>query len=137
VREGLKYARELLGRQRGVARGTLIVLEALAALITIAVVVVGLVNHFDSQSAVAIPGEGKRIAAFQQVANRICTEHRGNVDRALAGANNRVERLSFLARSARRHVRSQRWRRWSSNQRISVEAQESAAACGFCHRCHS
>jgi hypothetical protein len=89
----------LSSRKRGAARGTLIALEALAAVITIAVVAIGLINHFDSGQVATTPGEGKRIVAFRQVTNRICTEHRGNVHRALAEANNRVERLSFLARA--------------------------------------
>lgn len=84
---------------RGIARRTLTSLEALAALITVGAVVVALVNHFDSKPAPALPGEGKRIVAFRQVANRICTEHRGNVSRALAEAGSRVERLSLLARA--------------------------------------
>ena len=74
-------------------------LEALAALITIAVVAIGLVNHFDSRQVARTPGEGKRIVAFRQVANRICTEHQGNVRRALTEADNRVELLGFLARA--------------------------------------
>lgn len=87
------------GRSRGIARRTLVSLEALAALITVGAVVVALVNHFNSKPTDVLPGEGKRIVAFRQVANRICTEHRDNVDRALAEAGSRVERLSFLARA--------------------------------------
>lgn len=83
----------------GIARRTLVSLEALAALITVGAVVVALVNHFSSDSLTGLPGEGKRIVAFRQVANRICTEHRGNVNRAFSEADNRIERLSFLARA--------------------------------------
>jgi hypothetical protein len=77
----------------------LVSLEALAALITVGAVVVALVNHFNSEPVAALPGEGKRIVAFRQLANRICTEHRGNVSRAFTEANNRIERLGFLARA--------------------------------------
>jgi hypothetical protein len=92
-------AKKRSARGRGIARGTLVSLEALAALITVGAVVVALVNHFNSEPTSALPGEGKRIVAFRQVANRLCTEHRGNVNRALAEADSRIERLSFLARA--------------------------------------
>lgn len=99
-------AGELWGRTRGairqrrnIARGAFIGLEALAALITIGAVAIGLVNHFDSSSPTELPGEGKRIVAFRQVANRICTEHRGNVHRALAEAPDRIERLGYVSRA--------------------------------------
>lgn len=95
----MRGAREALRRKRGVARGALVALEALAAVVTIAVVVIGLINPFDSKQAEAIPGEGKRVVAFRQVANGICTEHRGNVHRALVQAGSRVERLAFIARA--------------------------------------
>jgi hypothetical protein len=48
---------------RGIVRGTLISLEALAALITVGAVVIALVNHFNSDPVAALPGEGKRIIA--------------------------------------------------------------------------
>jgi hypothetical protein len=92
-------AREAVGRRRSVARGAFIGLEVLAALITIAVVAVGLINHFGASGTTELPGEGKRIVAFQQVANRICTEHRNNVRRAFAEAPNRIERLGYLSRA--------------------------------------
>jgi hypothetical protein len=84
---------------RAIARGTLILLEALAALITVGALVVALVNHFNSDPVTTLPGEGKRIVAFRQVANRICTEHRSNVKQAFAEASDRIERLSFIARA--------------------------------------
>ena len=67
-------------------------------MITVGAVAIGLVNHFDSSGTAERPGEGKRIVAFRQVASRICTEHRGNVHRALAEAPNQIERLSHLSR---------------------------------------
>jgi hypothetical protein len=73
--------------------------EAAAAIVTIAAVAIGLVNHFTSDPARTFPGEGKRIVAFRQVANRICTENRGNLHRALTEAGSRVERLGFVARA--------------------------------------
>ena len=69
------------------------------AVLTIALVAIGLAQHFDASDGSTIPGEGKRIVAFRQVTNRICTEHRDNLHRALAEATHRIERLAFLARA--------------------------------------
>lgn len=99
VGKGLRSVREALGRRREIAHGGLVALEAIAAVITIVVVAIGLIDHFDSGQTAAVPGEGKRIVAFRQVANRICTEHRGNVHRALVEAESRVEQLGFVARA--------------------------------------
>ena len=99
--ELLGQIREAIGQRRGTARSAFIGLEALAALITIGALAVGLVNHFDSSGPTELPGEGKRIVAFRQVANRICTEHRGNVHRALAEAPDRIERLGYVSRAIR------------------------------------
>lgn len=96
---GRTRIREAIRRRRSTAGGALRVIEAIAAVITIAVVAIGLAHHFDSSDAAKLPGEGKRIVAFRQVANRICTEHRGNLRRALAEAPNRIERLGFISRA--------------------------------------
>jgi hypothetical protein len=85
--------------RKGATGGALRAVEAVAAVITIAAVVVGLAHHFDSNDVARVPGEGRRIVAFRQVANRICTEHRGNLRRALAEAPNRIERLGFVSRA--------------------------------------
>lgn len=86
-------------RGRGIARGASRGLEILAAVITVGAVAIALINHFGSSSPAELPGEGKRIVAFRQVANRICTEHRGNIHRALAAAHSRVERLGYISRA--------------------------------------
>jgi hypothetical protein len=39
------------------------------------------------------------VVAFRQVANRICTENRGNMHRALKEARSRIERLAYVARA--------------------------------------
>lgn len=95
----MRLIRDAIRRRRDVAHGALLTVEAIAAVITVAVVVIGLVNHFSSSKTAEIPGEGKRIVAFRQVANRICTEHRANLHRALIEASDRVERLGFVARA--------------------------------------
>src|ERR1700727_2723055 len=67
--------------------------------------IVGLVlaawHHFDSQSPAALPGEGKRVVAFRQLANRICTESRQNLWRTEPQDGSKVVRLSFAARALR------------------------------------
>lgn len=94
----LQAIRGAINRRRGIARGALLWVEAAAAIATVAAVAIGLVNHFTSEPDPKIPGEGKRVVAFRQVANRICTENRGNMRRALVEARSRVERLGFVAR---------------------------------------
>ncbi|MBA3867093.1 MAG: hypothetical protein H0X42_12240 [Solirubrobacterales bacterium] len=74
-------------------------IEAIGALASLAALTFGVVNHFESGGIEPIPGEGKRIVAFRQVTNRICTEHRQNLQRALAEARNRLERLTFISRA--------------------------------------
>jgi hypothetical protein len=87
-----------LARRRGLARGTVLWIEALAAIATVALVVIGLLNHFTSGSE-TFPGEGKRVVAFRQVTNRICAEHRDNLRRALASGSSGVERLANISRA--------------------------------------
>lgn len=85
-------------RRRGVARGACLWVETAAAVVTVAAVAIGLINHFVADSEQTHPGEGKRVVAFRQVANRICTEHQANMHRALAEGRTRVERLGFIGR---------------------------------------
>ena len=73
-------------------------IEGVAAVATIAVVAIGLVNHFAAGDE-TFPGEGKRVVAFRQVTNRICTEHRDNLRRAMAEGRTRVERIGYVARA--------------------------------------
>jgi hypothetical protein len=95
---GWRSVKRAIERRRDLARGALLWIEALAAIATVAIVVISLVDHF-AAGGETFPGEGKRVVAFRQVTNRICTEHRGNLRRALAEARSRVERLGFVARA--------------------------------------
>jgi hypothetical protein len=96
---GFQSAKRAVSRRRGVARGALPWVEAAAAIATVAVITIGLINHFFPGGEAIFPGEGKRVVAFRQITNRICTEHRGNLRRALAQAPNRVVRLGYVARA--------------------------------------
>jgi hypothetical protein len=98
LRSGLRRIQDAIERRRGIARGALLWIEAAAALATVGAIAVGLVNHFTADGDRNFPGEGKRVVAFRQVTNRICTENRGNMHRALAEGRSRVERLGFVAR---------------------------------------
>lgn len=95
---GVQRLRDAISRRRGVGRGALLWVEAAAAIATVTAVGIGLVNHFTAEPGQEFPGEGKRIVAFRQVANRICTENQGNMNRALAEGRSRIERLGFVAR---------------------------------------
>lgn len=95
----LKKLSEAIGRRRGIARGALLWVEAAAAVATVAAIGIGVVNHFTSTGDAKLAGEGKRVVAFRQVANRICTENQDNLHRALAEGRSRVERLGFVARA--------------------------------------
>lgn len=97
-RRGLGAFRGAIARRRGIAHGALLWIEAAAAIATVAAVAIGLVNHFTADPDPKFPGEGKRIVAFRQVANRICTENRGNMHRALVEGRSQVERLGFVAK---------------------------------------
>ena len=96
---GPQRFKQAIGKRRHMARGALFWIEAVAAMATVAILAIGLVNHFTSEGQAELPGEGKRIVAFRQVANRICTENRRNLSRALAEPASRVERLGFVARA--------------------------------------
>ncbi len=90
--------KEAIARRRTIARGALFWLEALAATVTVAAVAIGILNHFTADPEQKFPGDGKRIVAFRQITNRICTENQGNMDRAFAEGRSQVERLGFMAR---------------------------------------
>lgn len=75
-------------------------IEITAALATIAALGVGLAGHLsDHPSKSDDQGEGKRIVAFRQLADRICSEGRQNEKRAMDVGRTRSERLGFLARA--------------------------------------
>jgi hypothetical protein len=93
--------RSIFQRRGRVARGALLAVEAIVAIASLTGLALGLVHHFETDGSAAVPGEGKRIVAFRQVTNRICTEHRGNLHRALDEAGNRIQRLDFVARAMR------------------------------------
>jgi hypothetical protein len=95
---GWQTIKEAIKRRRSLGRGALLGIEALAAIATVAIVVISLVNHFTTEGE-SFPGEGKRVNAFRQVTNRICTEHRNNLQRALTDGRSRLERLDFVARA--------------------------------------
>jgi hypothetical protein len=97
--EPLQKLRETIGQRRGIARGALLWLEAAAAIATVTAIGIGVINHFTSTGDAKFPGEGKRVVAFRQIANRICTENQDNLRRALAQGRSRVERLGFVARA--------------------------------------
>jgi hypothetical protein len=94
----LQRVRDAISRPRGVGRGALLWVEAVAAIAAVTAVGIGLVNHFTAGPGREFPGEGKRIVAFRQVANRICIENRKNMHRALVDGRSRIERLGFVAR---------------------------------------
>jgi hypothetical protein len=75
-------------------------IEIAAAVATIAALGVGLANHLADHSAKPEnQREGKRIIAFRQLANRICSEGRQNERRAMDVGRTRSERLGFVARA--------------------------------------
>lgn len=95
----MQRIRKAIGRRHGITRGALIWVEAVAAIATVAAIGIGIINHFTSAGDARFPGEGKRVIAFRQVANRICTENRDNLQRALVDGHSRVEQLGFVARA--------------------------------------
>ena len=93
--------RRLLLRQRRPLEQLKFVLESILVVAGIVGLALALWHHFDSQSPAPLPGEGKRVVAFRQLANRICTENRQNQRRAQAQNASRVERLGCSARALR------------------------------------
>jgi hypothetical protein len=89
----------LLLRQRRPLGQLKFVLESILVVAGIVGLVLALWHHFDSQSPTRLPGEGKRVVAFRQLANRICTENRKNQRRAQAQNASRAERLGYSARA--------------------------------------
>jgi hypothetical protein len=88
----------LLGRRRSLGR-LKFALESILAVAGIVALILAIWHHFDAQSTTALPGEGKRVVAFRQLANRVCTENRQNQRRAETDGESRVERLDFAARA--------------------------------------
>lgn len=81
-------------------RGT-IFLEFFTAAVTAAALVVGLGHQLfgGGNGQRSYPGEGRRIVAFRQVANRICEENLQNMRRAREEANGTTQLLSFVHRA--------------------------------------
>jgi hypothetical protein len=91
--------KKLLLRQRRPLGRLKFTLESILVVAGIVALILAIWHHFDSQSPAAFPGEGKRVVAFRQLANRICTENRQNQQRAQTQNAPRVERLGFSARA--------------------------------------
>ena len=97
--------KELLLRQRRPFGRLKFGLESILVVAGMIALVLTIWHHLDSKSPAALPGEGKRVVAFRQLANRICTESRQNIGRAQAQKVGRVERLGYYARALGRNVR--------------------------------
>jgi hypothetical protein len=90
--------RTFLRRRREVAGRLKFTLEWILAVAGTIALAIAIWHHFQSGPE-TFPGEGKRVVAFRQVANRICTENRDNMHRALKGGRSRAERLGYVARA--------------------------------------
>jgi hypothetical protein len=95
----LRRVKELLLQQRRPFGRLKFTLESILVVAGTFALIVAVWNHFESNEPAAFPGEGKRVVAFRQVTNRICTENRQNMKVALAEAGSRVERLAYVARA--------------------------------------
>lgn len=91
--------RELLRRQRRPVARVKFALELILAVTGTVALIAALWHHLDPPSKSASPGEGRRIVAFRQLANRICVENRHNQQRALAQHTSEPTRLGFAARA--------------------------------------
>jgi hypothetical protein len=91
--------KELLLRQRRPLGRLKFTLESILVVAGTVALIVAIWHHLDSRSPAALPGEGKRVVAFRQLANRICTEGRRNQARADTQKAGRVQRLGFAARA--------------------------------------
>jgi hypothetical protein len=86
---------------RGLPRRATAGVEFFTAVVTAAVVLAGVFHHFfdTGEGQRSYPGEGRRIVAFRQLANRICEENTGNMNRALRDAESRPQLLSYMQRA--------------------------------------
>jgi hypothetical protein len=76
-----------------------VALEVVAAVASIVVVGIGLIDRLTpSASAPALP-EGRQIVAFRQLASRICVESAQSMRRAFEGARTQSEALGSLSRA--------------------------------------
>jgi hypothetical protein len=90
---------QVLAKRRYLARGASGWIQALAAIATLVAIGIGLLNHFGGDHHSSLPGEGERVVAFRQLADRMCTESQENQHRALGKRATRVARLGFAARA--------------------------------------
>src|ERR1700733_90797 len=91
--------KELLLRQRRPFGRLKFTLESILVIAGTVALIAAAWNHFEAKGTATFPGEGKRVVAFRQVTNRICTENRTNMQVAMAEAGSRVERLAYVARA--------------------------------------
>lgn len=94
IKAWILHRRQVVGRVK-------FALESILAVVGVAALGVAAWHQIDSSSHAieTYPGEGKRVVAFRQVVNRICTEHQDNLSRVLRQARNRVQRLAYVARA--------------------------------------
>jgi hypothetical protein len=91
--------KEFLLRQRRPFGRLKFTLESILVIAGTIALILGVWHHFRSADPPTFPGEGKRVVAFRQVTNRICTENRKNMRVAVTEARSRVERLGYVARA--------------------------------------
>jgi hypothetical protein len=91
--------KELAQRQRRHLGRLKSTLESILVVAGIVGLLLAVWHHLDSQSPAVLPGEGKRVVAFRQLADRICTESRQNVGRAAARYAPVGERLDYVGRA--------------------------------------
>jgi hypothetical protein len=91
--------RTFLRRRRRAAGRLKFTLEWILAIAGTIALAIAIWHHFESNGPTTFPGEGKRVVAFRQVTNRICTENRDNMSRGSREARSRIERLAYVARA--------------------------------------
>ncbi len=87
--------------RRGLPRRATAGIEFFTAAVTAAIVLAGVFHHFfdNGNGQRSYPGEGRRIVAFRQIANRICEENAGNMKRAVRRAEDRPQLISYFRRA--------------------------------------
>jgi hypothetical protein len=91
--------KEVTKRQLGYASRLKFALESILAVAGVIALALAAWHHFAPDRPAPAPGEGKRVVAFRQVANRICTENHGHMQVALKEGRSTLERLGYVARA--------------------------------------